>query len=94
VLHESDITLGVVPSDPDLHAALATLDIDRRTVVVCRYFLGQSEREIAETLKIRPGTVKSRLSRALAQLEVALGEPPPSTPDTVPPAPTQIKERS
>lgn len=94
VLHESDITFGVAPSDPDLHAALARLDIDRRTVVVCRYFLGQSEREVAETLKIRPGTVKSRLSRALTQLEVALGEPPRRTTGRVSPASTQIKERS
>jgi DNA-directed RNA polymerase specialized sigma24 family protein len=36
--------------------------------VVLRYYLGLSEREAAESLGVAPGTVKSRLSRALAQL--------------------------
>lgn len=76
VLHESDITLGATPRDPDLHRALAALDVDRRAVIVCRYLLGLSEGEIAETLNIRPGTVKSRLSRGLEQLERALRQHP------------------
>jgi RNA polymerase sigma factor (sigma-70 family) len=85
VLHESDITQGATPRDPDLHRALASLDVERRAVVVCRYLLGLSESEIAEVLNIRPGTVKSRLSRGLEQLERALRErPDPPRHDTTP----------
>jgi RNA polymerase sigma factor (sigma-70 family) len=36
--------------------------------VVLRYYAGLSEREIAAALGVRPGTVKSMLHRALAQL--------------------------
>jgi len=39
-----------------------------REVVVPRYYGNLSEHETAEVLGIAPGTVKSRLSRALAQL--------------------------
>lgn len=35
-----------------------------RVTVICRYFLDLSEREIASTLRVRPGTVKSRLHEA------------------------------
>ncbi|MDO8363419.1 MAG: sigma-70 family RNA polymerase sigma factor [Actinomycetota bacterium] len=59
--------------DQQLHRALLRLDLDRRAVVVCRYFLGMTEDEIAQSLDIRPGTVKSRLHRALRHLEDQLG---------------------
>jgi len=49
--------------------ALDELAIDHRAVVVCRLLLGWSEAQTAEALAIRPGTVKSRLSRASKQLE-------------------------
>jgi RNA polymerase sigma-70 factor (sigma-E family) len=48
--------------------ALATLPPKRRAAVVLRYYAGLNEREIAEALGVRPGTVKSMLHRALAQL--------------------------
>ena len=44
-----------------------------REVVTCRYVLDLSERETASALGIRPGTVKSRLARALERLEYELG---------------------
>jgi RNA polymerase sigma-70 factor (sigma-E family) len=52
----------------EISDALAALPAKRRTAVVLRYYAGLSEREIAETMQVRPGTVKSMLHRALAQL--------------------------
>lgn len=56
-------------TDPAIDRALAALPVDQRAVVVCRHLLGWSEAQTAEALDIRPGTVKSRLSRALTRLE-------------------------
>ncbi len=52
----------------ELGDALANLPPKRRAVVVLRYYAGLRQREIAEVLGLRPGTVKSMLHRALAQL--------------------------
>jgi RNA polymerase sigma factor (sigma-70 family) len=57
-----------------LAAALAQLPERDRVVLACRWFEGMSEREIATTLGVRPGTVKSRLSRAMARLRTELEE--------------------
>jgi RNA polymerase sigma factor (sigma-70 family) len=54
--------------------ALAELREDVRDVVVCRHLLGLSEEETAAALALPVGTVKSRLSRALARLRAALEE--------------------
>lgn len=48
--------------------ALGGLSEANRSVVVLRYFAHLTERETATALDIAPGTVKSRLSRALAEL--------------------------
>jgi len=48
--------------------ALARLPQAQREVVVLRYYSQLSERDTAEALGVPAGTVKSRLSRALAQL--------------------------
>jgi RNA polymerase sigma-70 factor (ECF subfamily) len=48
--------------------ALDRLSADHRLVVSCRYLLDLSENETAAALGIRTGTVRSRLSRALARL--------------------------
>ncbi|MDP3893375.1 RNA polymerase sigma factor [Nocardioides sp.] len=50
-------------------AALDTLPARQREVLVLRYWSGLSEAEIAETLGIGRGTVKSTASRALDALE-------------------------
>jgi RNA polymerase sigma factor (sigma-70 family) len=55
-----------------LLAAIDTLGEEQRAAVACRYLLGLSEAETAAALGCRPGTVKSRLSRALARLEEEL----------------------
>jgi RNA polymerase sigma-70 factor, ECF subfamily len=51
-----------------LLAALDALPVDARNVLTCRYLLDLSETETAAALGVRPGTVKSRTSRALEQL--------------------------
>jgi RNA polymerase sigma-70 factor (ECF subfamily) len=56
----------------ELLAAVERLGEEQRAAIACRYFLGLSEAETAAVLGCRPGTVKSRLSRALARLEEEL----------------------
>lgn len=68
-------------TDPAIDAALAALSIDQRAVVVCRFFIGCSEAQTAALLGIRPGTVKSRLSRALDRLRVLLHDQHPDHPN-------------
>jgi RNA polymerase sigma-70 factor (ECF subfamily) len=51
-----------------LLAALGRMRDDDRVVLGCRYLLELSEAETAAALGVRPGTVKSRTSRALARL--------------------------
>jgi RNA polymerase sigma factor (sigma-70 family) len=60
------------PPDIDLQRALAKLSDAHRSVVICRYYLDWTVVETADALSIAPGTVKSRLSRALEQLESTL----------------------
>lgn len=56
-------------------AALDELPPRQREVLVLRYWSGLSEAEIATTLDITRGTVKSTASRALATLEKILPTP-------------------
>ncbi|MFB3739367.1 MAG: RNA polymerase sigma factor [Candidatus Velamenicoccus archaeovorus] len=49
-------------------AALGELREADRIVIAYRYFLELSEAETADVLGVRPGTVKSRLHRALSRL--------------------------
>lgn len=69
---EEPAELGAI-SDPAIRAALLELPVKLRAVVVCRLLLDWSVDETAGALHIPPGTVKSRLSRALHTLETALG---------------------
>jgi RNA polymerase sigma factor (sigma-70 family) len=57
-----------------LLAAVEGLREEDRLVISCRFFLDLSERETAEVLGWRHGTVKSRLSRALDRLREEIGE--------------------
>ena len=58
--------------DPEVHDALGELDPRLRAVVVCRFLLDWSTQQTADALRIRPGTVKSRVHRALHLLEAKL----------------------
>ena len=57
-----------------LRRAIARLSPDHRQVVALRYFAGLTVPEVARTLGLREGTVKSRLHRALALLRQQLEE--------------------
>jgi RNA polymerase sigma-70 factor (ECF subfamily) len=59
-----------------LAAAVAELREDDQLIIAARYFLALSEAETATALKLRPGTVKSRLSRALGRLQRQLEATP------------------
>ena len=51
-----------------LWQAVRTLSFQHQQVIYLRFFLGLGEQEMSETLGVAPGTVKSRLHRALAAL--------------------------
>lgn len=73
-------TTEISVADPAIERALANLSVDHRAVVVCRHLLGWSEAQTAAALDIRQGTVKSRLARALRQLEAQLDHLRPEDP--------------
>lgn len=61
----------------DLQAAIVALPAGRRACVVLRHVFDLPEEEVARTLGISVGTVKSQTSKGLAQLRRALGETQP-----------------
>ena len=81
------------PATPDGSAAhaeleyvdqvLRRLDEEGRAIVVLHYFIGMPLTEVAATLRIPVGTVKSRLHRALTAMRVAIDAEPSLTPAPV-----------
>jgi RNA polymerase sigma-70 factor (ECF subfamily) len=61
-------------SRAELLAAIERLPERDRLVIACRYLLELTEAETAAALGCRPGTVKSRLSRALERLRAEVGD--------------------
>ncbi len=59
-------------SRAELVRAVSGLGERDRITLAYRYFVGLSEAEMAAALSCRPGTVKSRLARALTRLRQAL----------------------
>lgn len=75
---KTEVIESVNPSMIDdlvLAEALNALDIKMRSIVVCRYLLDWSVEDTAKALNIKPGTVKSRLHRALKVLEQHIDRP-------------------
>lgn len=64
----------------EVDRVLRRLDEGGRAIVVLHYFLGMPLREVASTLGIPIGTVKSRLHRALGDMRVAIDAEPTLTP--------------
>jgi RNA polymerase sigma-70 factor (sigma-E family) len=58
----------------DTRAALLRLPPRRRACLVLRYAFDLTEREVAETLGISVGTVKSQTSKAVAQFRREIGD--------------------
>jgi RNA polymerase sigma-70 factor (ECF subfamily) len=63
---------SVPVADPAVRAALLALPVKLRSVVVCRLLLDWSVDDTATALGVRPGTVQSRLHRALRSLHASL----------------------
>ena len=70
----ADVPVLAAETDAAVLAGLSRLAPRQREVLVLRYWSELSEREIAETLGIAPGTVKRTASDALARLNTLLGE--------------------
>ncbi len=66
--------LDVLESRAVVRQALAKLDVEQQQVVVLRYFAELTVPEIAKSMGIKEGTVKSRLHRALGRLREHLEE--------------------
>ena len=67
-------TLDTLEDRLAVRRAIANLSADHRQVVALRYFAGLTVPEVARSLGIREGTVKSRLHRALAVLREQLDD--------------------
>lgn len=63
---------GAVIDRDQLSRGFARLSVDHRAVIVLRYLLDLPVEDAAEALGVPPGTVQSRLSRALASLRAVL----------------------
>ncbi|TWD83471.1 RNA polymerase sigma-70 factor (sigma-E family) [Kribbella amoyensis] len=68
-----DEGLGLEDRD-ELMAALSTLAVGQRRVIILRYWLGLSVEEAAADLGITAGTVKSQCSKALQNLRGQLAD--------------------
>jgi RNA polymerase sigma factor (sigma-70 family) len=67
-------------SRAELVRVLSRLPEKDRLTLAYRYFVGLSEAEMATAMACRPGTVKSRLARALGRLRQALSDQPAAHP--------------
>jgi RNA polymerase sigma-70 factor, ECF subfamily len=68
---EKDESAGVADRD-QLTRGLSRLPVDQRVVLVLRYYLDLPVAEIADTLRIPVGTVKSRVNHGLSALRAVL----------------------
>ena len=69
---------GALADREIVDAAMRRLVEGGRAIVVLHYFLGMPLTDVASTLGIPIGTVKSRLHRALGEMRVAVQTEPPT----------------
>jgi RNA polymerase sigma-70 factor, ECF subfamily len=69
---EPRTAIGAVLDRDQLERGFRRISVEHRAVIVMRYLLDQSYDDIAAVLEIPPGTVGSRLNRAMAALRAAL----------------------
>ena len=77
---------GLLADRDQVDTVLRRLDAHGRAIVVLHYYLGMPLTEVAATLAIPTGTVKSRLHRALEDMRFAMAMEPAGT------APSAITE--
>jgi RNA polymerase sigma-70 factor (ECF subfamily) len=78
----SDTTRAQADRD-EIDRVLRKLEERERAIVVLHYYLGMPLTEVAATLAIPLGTVKSRLHRALTEMRVAIDAEPTVVPAAV-----------
>jgi RNA polymerase sigma-70 factor (ECF subfamily) len=69
---------GAVVDRDQLERGFRTLSVDQRAVLVLHHYLDLPVDAIAETLALKPGTVKSRLHRGLEEVRRAMVADMPS----------------
>ncbi len=69
---EPDLHLAEREQNEELLRAVATLQVQDRTLIALRYFLELPEAEVAAALDVPVGTIKSRLHRTLARLRAVI----------------------
>lgn len=70
----TSVDVGLDALGQGIVAALEELEPTDRAIVVLRHLLDYRSREIGRLLEMRPTTVRTRLSRAIAQLRQSLAE--------------------
>jgi len=68
----SDAGIEAVADRDQFDRVFRRLSVDQRTVIVLHHYLGLTIEQVAETVGVSDGTVKSRLSRGYARLRTAL----------------------
>lgn len=68
----TDTHLEAVADRDQFDRAFGRLSVDQRTVIVLHHYLGLTIEQVAETIGVSDGTVKSRLNRGCARLRTAL----------------------
>jgi RNA polymerase sigma factor (sigma-70 family) len=71
---QAEVAIAAVERDVTLDQAVATLPVRVREVIVLHYLVDLTHAEIARTLRVPEGTVKSRLNRGLTALRKEVGD--------------------
>ena len=79
-----ELASGFIADRDLIDGVLRRLDERARAIVVLHYFLGMPLTDVAATLGVPVGTVKSRLHRALGEMRVAIAIEPTHSPSPVP----------